>query len=285
MEITKKQWIIRMITGGAAGVALHMLLGYLLGCFQLIGPSEFTGFRFPDCNISAYNYKLEWLGVLLSFALFFLFGAEVGVATLPFADSGKSLVLRSLAHFAAMAVTVSLWAGLNFPREIPEIFLWFLIPLTLVYLLVWLGRWVGWYVEAAAIREKLGLAPGPSLLHWKESLPHVGFAFLLCLLLPFALRWCDGYVPILSIMYGFLLLPIGGFMSGLSLGRRHGFCPLYPLACAGFILLFIPLARLVSNMADGHLVPIAFVPALLGNGAGAVWRGIKRRKAGAVHTC
>ena len=30
--------------------------------------------------------------------------------------------------------------------------------------------------EVAVLREKLGLAPGPSPLHWRESLPYVGFA-------------------------------------------------------------------------------------------------------------
>ena len=119
------------------------------------------------------------MGIALSFALYALFGAEVGVATLPFAGDGSALVGRTLAHFALTAATVGLWVGLNFGvRETAA----FLVPLALVYLLVWLGRWVGWYAEVSAIRERLGLAPGPSLFHWRETLPYVPFAALLCLL-------------------------------------------------------------------------------------------------------
>ena len=155
----------------------------------------------------------------------------------------------------------------------------FLVPLTLVYLIVWLGRWVGWYTEVAVLREKLGLAPGPSPLHWRESLPYVGFAAFLCLALPLALRLLDDATPVLSVLYGWLLLPVGGFMSGLSLGRRHGFCPIYPAACVMFILIFIPLARLCSNISDGELIPIALVCALAGNLAGAALLRRKRQKA------
>ena len=273
MENVKKQWLIRILAGALSGAAAHTLLGYLLGSFTLFGPAHFTGFVFPYCG---FPYEIEPLGVLLSFALFALFGAEVGVATLPFADSGRELVVRSLIHFVVTSATVCLWAGLNVCST-PADYLTFLVPLTLVYILVWLGRWGGWYTEVADIRVKLGLDPGPSPLHWRESLPYVGFALLLCLALPLALRVLDDPTPLLSVMYAWLLLPVGGFMSGLSLGRRHGFCPIYPAACVLFILLFIPLARLCSNMADGALIPIALISVLAGNLAGAARRRMKRR--------
>ncbi len=205
----------------------------------------------------------EALGAALGLLLWFAFGAEIGVATLPFADGGATLVCRTLLHFAAMAATVAAWSLLNFR---PVETLAFLVPLALVYVLVWLGRWVGWYVELTAIREKLGLAPGPSPLKWRETLPYLPFAALLCLALPLVLRLCDGYVPVLSgMLYPYLLLPVGGFCSGLSLGRRRGVCPLYPAACVLGILVFIPLARLFSNMYDWPLVTIALVCSLAGN--------------------
>ncbi len=277
MEELKRQWLPRVLIGGCIGIAAHLLLGYLLGCFNLFGPAYFRGFRFPDCGFSNWNRHLEWVGVLISFALFALFGGEVGIATLPFADSGKELVARSLIHYAATTATVSVWVVLNYGWHgtLPT----FLVPLTLVYLIVWLGRWVGWYTEVAVLREKLGLAPGPSPLHWRESLPYVGFAAFLCLALPLALRLLDDATPVLSVLYGWLLLPVGGFMSGLSLGRRHGFCPIYPAACVMFILIFIPLARLCSNISDGELIPIALVCALAGNLAGAALLRRKRQKA------
>ncbi len=272
MTDTKRQWLIRALAGALAGIAAHVLLGYALGCFSLIGPAHFRGFVFPYCG---FPYEIEWAGTALSFALFALLGAEAGIATLPFADSGRELVVRSLIHYAATAATVSLWAGLNICST-PADYLAVLVPLTLVYVLVWLGRWVGWFAEAAAIREKLGLAPGPSLFHWRESLPYVGFALLLCLVLPTALRLLDAPTPVLSVLYAFLLLPVGGFMSGLSLGRRHGFCPLYPVACLLFTLAFILTARLYTNMADGALIPIALISVLAGNLAGAARHRMKK---------
>ena len=278
MEEFKKQWLPRALVGGCAGIAAHVLLGCLLGCFSLMGPASFSGFQFPDCGFSNWNLHLGWVGVLLSFALFALFGAEVGIATIPFADSGRELVVRSLVHYVITAATVAAWAGLNVCSH-PADYLTFLVPLTLVYAIVWLGRWVGWYTEVAAIREKLGLAPGPSPLHWKETLPYIGFAFLLCLLLPTVLRAVDAAdVPVLSVMYSWLLLPIGGFMSGLSLGKRHGLCPLYPAACVCFVIVFCLTAKLYSNMSDGVLVPIAVASALAGNAAGAARRRVKQRR-------
>ena len=274
----KRQALYRALIGAVIGVALHVLLGYLLGCFNLLGSAHFSGFRFPDCNLYRFfglGRIWDLVGIALSFALWALFGAEVGVATLPFADSGRALVVRSLVHYVITSATVGLWAGLNFGAiELS----FFLIPLALVYALVWLGRWVGWFAEVAAIRAKLGLAPGPSLFHWRESLPYAGFAALLCLVLPTVLRLVDAVdVPVLSVFYVWLLLPVGGFMSGLSLGRRHGFCPLYPCACVLFTVVFLLTARLYSNMADGALIPIAAASVVLGNAFGAFQHNLKQK--------
>ena len=277
MEEFKKQWLPRMLIGGVVGTALLLAFVWVFDAMPWM--SHIWHFRNPfavwaEWLIDGYGWPSPPLPNLL---LCFLMGAEVGVATIPFADSGRELVVRSLLHFVVTSATVAVWVVLNFGWHgtLPAV----LIPLAMVYLIVWLGRWVGWYAEVAAIREKLGLAPGPSPLHWKESLPYIGFAFLLCLLLPMALRLFDAAdVPVLSVMYAWLLLPVGGFMSGLSLGRRHGFCPIYPAACVGFTLLFIPLARLCSNMADGALIPIALVCVLAGNLAGAARNRVKQRK-------
>ncbi len=277
----KKQAMLRILAGGLIGIAAHILLGYCLGSFSLFGPSHFNGFVFPYCG---FPYEFEWLGVLLSFVLFALFGAEAGVAALPFADGGRLLALRSAAHYLAMCATMCLWAGLNVVSH-PTDYLTFLVPFTLVYVLIWLGRWVSWLAEAGQIRETLGLAPEPSPLKWRETLPHVAFAALLCLVLPLVLRLCDAPdVPVLSGMfYPYLLLPIGGFCSAVSLGKRRGFCPLYPAACVVFLLLFIPLARLFSNsnMDDWPLLWIALIFTLAGNVIGAAMRWIRHRRAAA----
>jgi len=155
MTRTQKSWLVRLLLGAALGVAAHVALGYFLGTFNLLGPSHFTGFVFPNCG---FSQELEGLGVLLSFALFALFGAEAGAATLPFDDRGAALALKSLLHFALMALTLWLWVVLNFPQEpLPSLALAFLLPFALFYVLVWAVRWLCWYFELGEIRRKLGL--------------------------------------------------------------------------------------------------------------------------------
>lgn len=272
----KKQVLHRALAGALLGLAAHALMGRLAGDFPIAGPDQFTGYGFLDCG---FPDELEGWGVALSFALFALLGAEVGVATLPFAGEGRILVLRTLAHFALTAGTMALWAGLTFDPAGAALLVFLL---AVVYVLVWLGRWVGWYVELSAIRAKLGLSPGPSPMKWRETLPYLPFAALLCLLLPLALRLFDGgYVPVLSgLLYPYILLPAGAFCSALSLGRRRGFCPLYPAACVLCILLFIPMARLFSNMYDWPLVTIALACSLAGDLAGAALRRVRKGGAG-----
>lgn len=266
-----KQAQRRITVGILAGLAVHILLSYLLGLQAFLGPEIAAVFICPTCS---FPPPFEGCGVLLSILLFALLGAEIGIATLPFADRGPSLLGRTAAHFTLMAATVALWAGLNFGQSGA---LFGLILLASVYVLVWLGRWVGWYVEVAAIRAKLGLAPGPSLLHWRESLPYLVFALGLCLGLPALLRLLDPQdVPVLSgVYFPFLLLPIGTFCSGLSLGHRHGFSPLYPVACA---LLSVAAVFLLFNSSALFHGGISLVCALLGNGVGTLLKKWSRRK-------
>lgn len=266
-----KQAQRRITVGILAGLAVHILLSYLLGLQAFLGPEIAAVFICPTCS---FPPPFEGCGVLLSILLFALLGAEIGIATLPFADRGPSLLGRTAAHFTLMAATVALWAWLNFGQSGA---LFGLILLASVYVLVWLGRWVGWYVEVAAIRAKLGLAPGPSLLHWRESLPYLVFALGLCLGLPALLRLLDPQdVPVLSgVYFPFLLLPIGTFCSGLSLGHRHGFSPLYPVACA---LLSVAAVFLLFNSSALFHGGISLVCALLGNGVGTLLKKWSRRK-------
>ena len=253
----------RITLGILDGIAVHILLSYLLGLQAFLGPEIAAVFICPTCS---FPPPFEGCGVLLSILLFALLGAEIGIATLPFADRGPSLLGRTAVHFTLMAATVALWAGLNFGQTGA---LFGLILLASVYVLVWLGRWVGWYVEVAAIRAKLGLAPGPSLLHWRETLPYLVFALGLCLGLPALLRLVDPQdVPVLSgVYFPFLLLPIGTFCSGVSLGHRHGFSPLYPAACA---LLSVAAVFLLFNGSALFHGGISLVCALMGNGVGTL---------------
>lgn len=279
MRARRRIWMVHILAGGLVGLVTLSFLGAVINGWSAGAPPllNSTPPRLVSLALSEWTGSAP-LALVIQSILYFSLGGTVGVATMPFAESGAALVCRSLAHFAVMALLVTLTAWTLGWIWSWEILLFYLALLTAVYLLIWLGRWVGWYAEVAAIREKLGLAPGPSLLKWKESLPYLGFAVILCLVLPFLLRLLDGPPkPLLSVLYGFVLLPVGGLFSGFSLGRREGFCPLYPLACAGAVLLFIPLARLISNMADGIMVPIAFCFALLGNLLGSAWRRFRRQ--------
>ena len=239
-------WIMRILAGGLLGLGFSVVLvSYIVGAR---GPSPAT--------------------CLLCTAL----GAAVGTATLPFADNGRSLLLCSAAHFGITAVLFTLLTAQLGARGV-ELLAW-LVILTLAYAVIWLGRWVGWYVEVMQLRTLLGLAPGPSPLKWRETLPHLGFALLLCGVLPLLLRWADhavsADVPVLSgLLLPYVLLPVAGFSSGLSLGKRQGVCLLYPAAC---FLCYLPMVFLLFNSSAMFHCFMVAVPALAGNVMGWMYR-------------
>lgn len=201
-------------------------------------------------------------------------GATLGAATLPFADDGPTLIRRSLLHLGATALEVALvlWLCVDL-RDGWAWALW-MGMLVLFYAVIWLGRWIGWYVEVMQLRALLGLAPGPSPLKWRETLPYLPLVLLLCDVLPPVLNWIDhaavADVPVLSgLLLPYLMLPVAGFCSGLSLGKRQGVCPLYPVAC---FVCYLPMVYLVYNYtALFHCFMIA-VPALAGNALGWLYR-------------
>lgn len=201
-------------------------------------------------------------------------GATLGAATLPFADDGPTLVRRSLLHLGVTALEVALvlWMCVDL-RDGRAWALW-MGMLVLFYAVIWLGRWIGWYVEVMQLRALLGLAPGPSPLKWRETLPYLPLVLLLCDVLPPVLNWIDhaavADVPVLSgLLLPYLMLPVAGFCSGLSLGKRQGVCPLYPVAC---FVCYLPMVYLVYNYtALFHCFMIA-VPALAGNMLGWLYR-------------
>ena len=201
-------------------------------------------------------------------------GATLGAATLPFADDGPTLVRRSLLHLGVTALEVALVLSMCvYLRDGRAWALW-MGMLVLFYAVIWLGRWIGWYVEVMQLRALLGLAPGPSPLKWRETLPYLPLVLLLCDVLPPVLNWIDhaavADVPVLSgLLLPYLMLPVAGFCSGLSLGKRQGVCPLYPVAC---FVCYLPMVYLVYNYtALFHCFMIA-VPALAGNMLGWLYR-------------
>lgn len=270
MTHRQKQWLVRILIGGLAGVALLVPVGGLFNDLVsggLLAMGNHTPFRLV-------SYDLERLAgpaaLAVQLGLYFLMGAVVGVSTLPFADDGATLVRRSLAHFAVTAGALTLMVclcGWNWGRWAPLVVYLFL--LALVYALIWLVRWAIWNSEVEAMRKKLGLIPKPSQWKWKETLPSIPVILLICLGLPWLLRLLEGGgMPLFSgAIYVGLLLPIGCMAVGMFLGEWHGFCPLYPVLCAVGVL---PAVFLLYNYTILILLcAIAFGSGLLGVAAGA----------------
>lgn len=252
MKKVKWSWMVRILTGCVLGLLSSVVL-----------VSYMVGERGPSLAVC-----------LLCTAL----GGVLGAATLPFADDGRSLLLRSAAHFGATAILFGLLMAQSGAKGV-ELLAWEAI-LFLLYAVIWLGRWVGWYVEVMRLRALLGLAPGPSPLKWRETLPYLAFALLLCDGLPLLLRWADhavsADVPVLSgLVLPYLLLPVAGFSSGLSLGKRQGVCPLYPAAC---FVCYLPMVFLLFNYTAMFHCFMAAVPALAGNVLGWMYRRAAPKK-------
>lgn len=218
-------------------------------------------------HADAPSLSMISLGLLLSAAL----GCMGGLATRPFADDGFSLVRNSLLHYL---VTALLFAALivTMGGNSLACLVWTLI-LAALYFYIWLARWIGWYLEVVQLRTLLGLAPGPSPLKWRETLPYLPFVLLLCNGLPLTAWIIDHFwseIPILSGgIVPYLLLPIIGFTSAVSLGKRQGVCLLYPAAC---FVCYLPMVFLLFNSSAMFHCFMVAVPALLGNVIGWMYR-------------
>ena len=269
MKQTFRRAALRVGVGGSVGVAILIPLGGLVNDLVsggLIATGPHIPFRLVSANL-VWLVGSEPVAFSVQLLLYFALGAVLGLATLPFADDGRSLVLRSLVHFAVTAALLSLATWLLGWAWSGTVLVVYLILLAAVYLLIWLARWVGWYAEVVDLRSRLGLAPGPSPLKWRESLPYLFFALGVCVVLPLALRLLDPPdVPVLTgLLLPYLLYPVGGFFSGLSLGRRHGLCLLYP--GEGGLLCLVTVFLLYNDTALPHCLLFA-LPALAGNLAG-----------------
>lgn len=275
----KKKLILRSITGGV--IAKLLLLGFWIW-FHLTGWS-FQG-RVPvgEFNLASGAtvalFGSYWLAVAVEFTCIFALGAAIGAATMPFADDTHSLVKESVIHFIVTFALVLLngWVQCLFPSGGLA---FFLVPYTLLYLLIWFGRWIGWYVEVAQIKVKLGLAPAHSPLKWREILPYLPFLLVLCVALPIVLMWVDRMIisaPVLSgLLMPYILFPVVGVCSGISLGKRQGLCILFPVAAC---VLNLPIVFWLFNYTALFHSIVLFTATLIGNIIGTVHRKRKQSK-------
>ncbi len=247
----KKYWLPRGLIGALIGVMACVLLAWLTPPGAIFPGFQHLAFTF------CYNSNVpKALGVVLAIGFWALFGAEVGIATIPFADDGREMAARSLIHFAVTALTVGAWIGLNFGwRKI----LPFLFLLAVGYMLIWITRWVGWCSEIADIREKLGLTPMPSFLKWREVLLYLlllgavyGFAMPIMAIF-------DGPIPALTgILLPYIIYPLLAGTVGFHTGKHCGFTILVPVAVYLLALLsdfWLWLAKVlgIANMSYGYV--------------------------------
>lgn len=289
MKENRAALMLRILLGGTLGALLAPALVWIMSALllpaesQAVGSLSLTvaaGIVTPEMAVAFGSAEVA---VLVQSALGALFGAVVAMATMPFADDGRELILRSLIHFTATAGSFSLLLWVCRWVDDPRYILLWVGVLALLYGLIWLGRWIGWYLEVIQLRELLGLDPGPTPLKWRETLPYLIFALLICDFLPLALRGLEMLLGIRDVqvftwlLYPYLLLPVIGYASGLSLGKRQGVCPLYPAACFFFYLPMVYI--LFHGGALFHCFLVA-VPALAGNVTGFLYRRAvpKKRK-------
>ena len=225
------------------------------------------------------SFGLRLLPALgLEIVLSFAFGASLGAATAPFADDRRTLLRDSLGHLLLSGLLFFLLCALcRFGTGLGESTAFLLGLFVLIYALVWLARWMGWYSDVLAIRDALGLS-APSPLRWRQTLVYAPLLLFLCAVLPVLCRFIDraarADVPVFSaLILPFLLLPAGGFCAGLSLGRRAGFCPLFAPAA---LALYLPAVYLVFNPSALFQAFILFFAALLGTLLGAALRRLRR---------
>lgn len=160
MDEFKKLWLPRILVGGIAGMALLFLVG---GVFNdlvnggLIAIGVHTPFQAVSYDL-ARLVGSDAVALAIQLALYFAIGAGVGVATLPFSDEGRELLVRSALHFGYTAVMSSalIWlCGWNWGS--PLAWLAELGLVALLYVLIWGVRWLFWWFELGTIKEKLGL--------------------------------------------------------------------------------------------------------------------------------
>ena len=237
MNKTDKRAVLRIGLGGILGIAVMIPVGGLFNDL-VSGGLISMGFHTPFRLISS---QLVWLvgsqplALVIQLLLYFAMGAVAALATLPFADDGKSLLLRSLAHFMVTAGLLSLTTWLLGWAWNWQALAVYLILLAAVYLLIWLARWVGWYAEVADLRSRLGLAPGPSPLKWRSLSPiwplpwgcaSCCLSFCGCWTLPTCRCSPDCCCPICCIRWGgsFPVCPwAGGLGCACCILRRGGF--------------------------------------------------------------
>ena len=214
----------------------------------------------------------------LELALGFGFGVSVGLAVPPMEGTGAAVAARTAVH---LVVSSALFAGICWVCGLPPgnwQGLTLLLGLYwLMYLTVWLLRYLHWRRELEGIRRELGLPPPPAggPFQVRPLVPYLLVAAAMELAVPPALRLIEGGsdIPVLTgRFYPYLLLPFVCLAVGWAAGRRLGVALALPAACA---VLTVPHVFLLYNSSALFQAGAAAVFALAGDLAGALRRRIK----------
>lgn len=217
----------------------------------------------------------------LELALAFGFGVSVGLAVPPMEGAGTAVAARTAIH---LAVSSALFAGIcwvcGLPPENWQGLILLLGLYWLMYLTVWLLRYLHWRSELAAIRRELGLSP-PALAGGPFQVrtlgPYLLVSGVMELAVPPFLRLLEGAsdIPVLTgLFYPYLLLPFVCLAVGWVAGRRLGLTLVLPAACAA---LTVPHVCLLYNATALFQTGVAAAFALAGNLAGTAWRRMKKK--------
>ena len=133
------------LTGGVIAAAALWLLCFFLSAIWLFG-GRFdladTLYRMDLATDEAYLFfGSRFWAAAYQVGTVFLLGAAVGISTAPFAEDGPTLLKRSLLHFILTGLLAVAAGWFVYP---PYVVLCFYVTL---YALIWLGRWVGWYMD------------------------------------------------------------------------------------------------------------------------------------------
>ena len=94
-------------------------------------------------------------------------------------------------------------------------------------------------------------APGPVRLNLRATVLWLPWYLLACTLLPALLGGLAGELA--TVLAGVYLLPFGCLAIGMSLGKRHGLCPLFPVVCA--LCLLIVVGKRPAGQRGGGVSP------------------------------
>ena len=159
--ITKKHILARCIIGGLVGVGIVLLfillINVLLNSIVWGGQLNYYNIQLTTDKTAAYFGSYS-LAVLIEMLIVFIFGACVGLTTLPFSETWTNLPGVSILHFVSTGILVQLLGWSYQWLSIEHGWIILLLGYTAIYFLFWLFRWLRWNAEIKQIRKALGLS-------------------------------------------------------------------------------------------------------------------------------